>query len=171
MMTDPLSSTYQLAVSRAGFDVRIRVRDKQIDRVMFVDGTTSESGQKSAGRSCFVNHVSGWFERYFRGEIPNERLPVHMQGTLFQRQVWSVLRRIPWGTTVSYGTIAEAIDQPGAARAVGQVCGNNPCPIVVPCHRVVRADGNLGGFRAGRSVKRWLLELEDGKNIENQGGR
>lgn len=81
-------------------------------------------------------------------------------GTLFQQRVWRVLRRIPFGTTRSYGWVARQLGQPGAARAVGAACRANPIPIIIPCHRVVAADGALGGFSAGRRWKRRLLQLE-----------
>jgi len=80
--------------------------------------------------------------------------------TPFQRAVWDALRAIPYGETRSYGELARAIGKPGAARAVGAACGANPWPIIVPCHRVIAADGALGGYSAGLKWKRVLLELE-----------
>jgi methylated-DNA-[protein]-cysteine S-methyltransferase len=80
--------------------------------------------------------------------------------TQFQRRVWLATRQIPYGDVRSYGEIARAIDSPHAARAVGQALGRNPLLIVVPCHRVLRSDGDLGGFGAGLGKKRALLTLE-----------
>ena len=80
--------------------------------------------------------------------------------TPFQRRVWQKTRQIPCGRSRSYGWIAEQLGQPGACRAVGQALGRNPLPVVIPCHRVLAADGTLGGFSGGLSVKRRLLELE-----------
>lgn len=81
-------------------------------------------------------------------------------GTPFQRQVWQALRKVRFGQTVSYGDLAEAVGRPGAARAVGNAMNKNPIALVVPCHRVLRAGGALGGFGGGLDVKRRLLELE-----------
>ena len=81
-------------------------------------------------------------------------------GTVFQRKVWKVMRRIPYGSTRSYGWIAKKIGKPGAARAVGNACGSNPLPIIQPCHRVVASGGKLGGFSGGLPLKRKLLALE-----------
>lgn len=87
-------------------------------------------------------------------------LPLDVQGTAFQCRVWESLRRIPFGRTRSYAQIARAVGQPGAARAVGHACATNPVPLVIPCHRVVRGNGALGGYRLGLERKRVLLELE-----------
>ena len=81
-------------------------------------------------------------------------------GTEFQRQVWSSCRSIPYGQTRSYGWIAAQIGKPGASRAVGSALGKNPVPIIVPCHRVLSADGSIGGFSGGLATKKKLLELE-----------
>ncbi len=86
--------------------------------------------------------------------------PIATLGTAFQRRVWDFLRTIPAGETMSYGAVAAAVGSPGASRAVGMACGRNPIPIIVPCHRVVAADGSLHGFSAGLWRKEWLLEHE-----------
>lgn len=99
--------------------------------------------------------------RYFDGEIAAlGALPVKFTGTAFQEQVWTALRSIPAGTTVSYGTVAKRIGRPQALRAVGLANGRNPVGLVVPCHRVVGADGSLTGFGGGLPRKRWLLAHE-----------
>ena len=89
-----------------------------------------------------------------------ERLPLDLVGTAFQMRVWQELVRIPRGTTLTYGEVAERIGAPRAVRAVGSACGANPAALLVPCHRVVRRDGSLGGYRWGLEVKAALLELE-----------
>jgi len=83
----------------------------------------------------------------------------------FQRKVWEITRLIPYGQTKSYLWVAEQIEQPGAVRAVGQALGRNPLPIIVPCHRVIASDGNLGGFGGGLEMKRYLLSLEASASI------
>lgn len=99
-------------------------------------------------------------EEYFAGRRTTFDLPLSMQGTPFQRSVWSALREIGYGQTVSYGEIARRVGQPGSARAVGIANGRNPISIVVPCHRVIGADGSLTGYGGGLERKRYLLELE-----------
>ncbi len=94
------------------------------------------------------------------GTEPPAELPVDVRGTAFQQRVWQELRRIPLGETRSYREVAEAVGAPGAARAVGSACGKNPVGIVVPCHRVIAADGGLGGYAWGLDVKRVLLDRE-----------
>jgi methylated-DNA-[protein]-cysteine S-methyltransferase len=98
---------------------------------------------------------------YFAGKLAAiDNLPVCTAGTPFQREVWSELRKISCGTTVSYGQIAERIGRPTAVRAVGLANGSNPICVVVPCHRVIGADGSLTGYGGGIERKRWLLEHE-----------
>lgn len=98
---------------------------------------------------------------YFAGELTTiETLPVQTGGTGFQREVWRALRTIPCGTTVSYAKLAEQIGRPTAVRAVGLANGSNPVGIVVPCHRVIGANGSLTGYAGGVDRKRWLLEHE-----------
>ena len=87
-------------------------------------------------------------------------LTLNPAGTPFQLTVWSALREIPYGATTSYGKIAAAIGRPDAARAVGWANGQNPIPIIVPCHRVIGADGSLTGYGGGLPAKRWLLAHE-----------
>jgi methylated-DNA-[protein]-cysteine S-methyltransferase len=97
---------------------------------------------------------------YFRGELLDFQLPLAPQGTPFQCEVWSRLARIPYAQTTSYGAIALELGRPSASRAVGAANGANPLPIVLPCHRVVGANGTLTGFGGGLPLKRWLLEHE-----------
>jgi AraC family transcriptional regulator of adaptative response/methylated-DNA-[protein]-cysteine methyltransferase len=99
-------------------------------------------------------------EQYLRGHAPLPHLPVDVQATAFQRRVWETLRQIPEGTTRSYEEVAREIGQPKATRAVAQACAGNPAAVVMPCHRVVRKDGELGGYRFGPEIKEALLELE-----------
>ena len=95
-----------------------------------------------------------------RGAVPSKALPTDVRATAFQRRVWAELSRIPRGETRSYADVARRIGAPRASRAVAAACAANPTPIVVPCHRVVRSDGALGGYRFGEERKRSLLERE-----------
>jgi methylated-DNA-[protein]-cysteine S-methyltransferase len=99
-------------------------------------------------------------DEYFTGLRTDFDLPLHPAGTTFQVRVWAALRTIPYGETASYAEVAEAIGSPGAFRAVGAANGQNPIPIVVPCHRVIGAQGALVGYGGGLDAKRWLLSHE-----------
>lgn len=110
---------------------------------------------------------NGWFEQskrqlagYFAGELTDFDLPLAPQGTAFQQRVWKALQSIPYGETRSYRDIAIQIGQPEAVRAVGAANGQNPLPIIIPCHRVIGADGSLTGFGGGIACKKYLLRLE-----------
>lgn len=100
---------------------------------------------------------------YFAGDRTSFELPLDLRGTEFQVAVWSALADIPYGETSTYGAQAEAIGRPTAVRAVGAANGANPVSIVLPCHRIVGKDGSLTGFAAGLDAKRYLLDLEQGR--------
>ena len=98
---------------------------------------------------------------YFAGELTDFTVPVELRGgSDFERAVWAQIAAIPYGEMLTYGAIATALGDPGAARAVGTACNHNPVPVLVPCHRVVGAGGKLTGFGGGLPRKRQLLELE-----------
>lgn len=99
-------------------------------------------------------------DEYFRGERRRFDLPLMPRGTAFQCEVWQALASIPYGGTVSYAQLAMQVGRPKAMRAVGAANGRNPLPIVLPCHRVIGADGSLTGFGGGLPTKQFLLELE-----------
>jgi methylated-DNA-[protein]-cysteine S-methyltransferase len=100
-------------------------------------------------------------QEYLEGQLHAlDDLPVETHGTPFEERVWEAVRRIPVGRTVSYGEIAASVGAPGSARAVGRANGCNPVPLVVPCHRVVGADGTLTGYGGGLDRKLWLLRHE-----------
>jgi methylated-DNA-[protein]-cysteine S-methyltransferase len=101
-------------------------------------------------------------EAYAQGRLRRFGLPLDLRGSAFQRAVWSELLAIPFGGTRTYGQVAARLARPGASRAVGAAAGRNPVPVIVPCHRLVAADG-LGGFSAGPERKRALLGLERGQ--------
>lgn len=115
--------------------------------------TLVESPSASAARRAL--------EQYFAGDLTAlDSLEVATGGTAFQRTVWAALREIPTGRTVSYGQLARSIGKPDAVRAVGLANGSNPIGIIVPCHRVIGADGSLTGYGGGLWRKKWLLEHE-----------
>ena len=104
--------------------------------------------------------VASQLEAYFAGDLEDFNLTLSPHGTPFQMAVWRELERIPYGTTISYGELAERIGKPKAVRAVGTANGANPLPIVIPCHRVIGADGSLTGYGGGLEIKEALLTLE-----------
>lgn len=118
---------------------------------------TAASSRNNCGRlGDRVNKILA----HLRGREPHLDLPTDVQGTAFQRRVWEELRRIPYGSTKTYTQVARAIGKPAAIRAVARACATNPVSVVVPCHRVVRQDGSLAGYRWGINVKQALLQKE-----------
>jgi methylated-DNA-[protein]-cysteine S-methyltransferase len=128
------------------------------------DGTTTPSPapgwQALSAPTSLLGRATEQLTAYFSGELTAFALPLLLEGTEFQRKVWAALQRIPYGTTVSYGELAQELGSPGASRAVGLANGRNPVAIIVPCHRVIGADGTLTGFGGGLPCKRRLLDLE-----------
>lgn len=105
--------------------------------------------------------VAQALEDYFHGNPASfAALDLDLKGTPFQLRVWQELRKIPYGETVSYQELARRLGKPKATRAVGQACGANPVPLIIPCHRVIAGDGSLGGYSSGLERKRWLLRHE-----------
>jgi methylated-DNA-[protein]-cysteine S-methyltransferase len=107
-----------------------------------------------------VNDAITQLEEYFAGSRLDFELPLDLQGTEFQIAAWNALAEIPYGRTASYGQQAASIGRPKAVRAIGGANGRNPVAIVLPCHRIVGADGSLTGFGGGIEVKKWLLDHE-----------
>jgi AraC family transcriptional regulator, regulatory protein of adaptative response / methylated-DNA-[protein]-cysteine methyltransferase len=110
--------------------------------------------------NAHLEQLRGELGEYFAGTRRQFEVPLDAGGTPFQRRVWDRLRHIPFGTTVSYSRIALEVGRAAAVRAVGRANGQNPIAIVIPCHRVVRADGSLCGYGGGLWRKRWLLDHE-----------
>ena len=121
-------------------------------------GAPEDAGD--ARESAVLAQTKSWLDVYFSGREPELMPPLRLSGSPFCREVWALLRTIPYGETVSYGRLAAALGRPGAAQAVGGAVGRNPVSILVPCHRVVGADGSLTGYAGGLERKARLLELE-----------
>ena len=111
-------------------------------------------------RSAVLTRAAAQLDEYFAGERRDFDLPLAPSGTAFQTEVWHALARIPFGVTCSYGDLARSIGRPSASRAVGAANGANPIAIILPCHRVIGADGTLTGYGGGLPMKRWLLDHE-----------
>lgn len=110
-----------------------------------------------------LKKAAGQLREYLQGGRKFFNLPLAPEGTAFQKQVWEALTKIPYGETSSYGKLAGNIGRPGAARAVGMANNRNPIPVIIPCHRVIGADGSLVGYGGGLPIKEMLLALEKGK--------
>ena len=116
----------------------------------------------TASRNAILLETRRQLERFLDGAIDRFTVPLDFRGTSFQCTVWQALIDIPYGRTRTYGAIAAQLGRPAASRAVGAANGRNPLSIVVPCHRLVGADGSLTGFAGGLPAKRWLIDLEAG---------
>jgi len=107
-----------------------------------------------------IDRAQQELSEYFAGKRRDFTVPINLQGTAFQKRAWEALQRIPFGATISYGEQARDLGIAAAVRATGTANGRNPIAIIVPCHRVVRSDGTLGGYAGGVQFKASLLELE-----------
>ena len=126
--------------------------------------TTQKSGSPSSyleGQSRILEQASEELQLYFEGKLKVFTVLCAPEGTPFQRKVWSALETIEWGKTLTYKTVANTLNKPSAARAVGTAIGKNPLPIFIPCHRVIGSNGSLTGFSGGIDIKRELLAVED----------
>ena len=117
-------------------------------------------GDWREGDDAVLRMARAQFGEYFAGRRRDFDLPLSPRGTEFQRTVWTTLATIPYGETISYAQLAARVGRPSATRAVGAANGRNPLPIVLPCHRVIGADGSLTGFGGGLPTKQFLLKLE-----------
>ena len=147
VVDSPIGRLLLVSDGRALTSVTMGARESDAPRA----GVRDEAGLAEAAEQL---------NAYFAGELTEFELPLAPGGTEFQRRVWQALREIPYGETASYGEIAHAVGRPDAVRAVGTTNGRNPIPVIVPCHRVIGADGSLVGFGGGLPRKRKLLELE-----------
>lgn len=140
--------------------------EEAVSGIYMVDGKHSPDLAAAGPRRAdpFLQKIATQLREYFAGERTEFDLAVDSAGTAFQHKVWEQLRTIEYGTTWTYGELARSIGQPTASRAVGLANGRNPVSIIVPCHRVVGADGSLTGYGGGIENKKVLLRLE-GKGV------
>ncbi len=153
-------STYWIYSSPVG-RLLLQHDGKGLSGLQFQDGAhplaIDEAWKKR--RSPFIAVITQ-LDDYFSGRLQKFSIPLSLHGTAFQLSVWRALRTIPYGQTVSYGIIAKKIGNPQASRAVGAANGQNPVSIIVPCHRIIGANGKLVGYGGGLPIKKALLELE-----------
>jgi len=143
-----------------------------LDRIAFINEAEvaeCEAEQYGSLVSSLFDKATKQFDDYFKGKLQRFRLPLHLDTTPFTLSVWLALQKIPYGTVVSYGELAQRVNDPKASRAVGHANSSNPFAIVVPCHRVIGAQGQLVGYRWGLERKQWLLKHEQrysGKSVD-----
>lgn len=159
IVDSPLGRLLVAATARGVCAVKLGGADHALERELHREFS---SAAIAAGDAVLSTWVAGIVKSLEAG-APDPRLPLDVRATAFQRRVWRELQQIPRGTTRSYQEVARRIGQPTAARAVARACATNPVAIVIPCHRVVRADGELGGYHWGVDRKRALLDAERGK--------
>jgi AraC family transcriptional regulator of adaptative response/methylated-DNA-[protein]-cysteine methyltransferase len=148
-----------IAATAAGVcAVSLGDRDSSLEAALAAEFPLAERVRKPAAIAPFVARVRGVVD----GEPPTAELPLDARGTVFQARVWAALREIPRGEQRTYAEVARRIGRPKAVRAVASAIAANPLAVVVPCHRVLRSDGGLGGYRWGVARKRRLLERESG---------
>ncbi|MDO4617879.1 MAG: methylated-DNA--[protein]-cysteine S-methyltransferase [Lachnospiraceae bacterium] len=133
---------------------------EMLERLLCVETEYEITAIETEQRSEFSDRVYAQVNEYLAGQRMSFDFGYRLAGTEFQKKVWEELCRIPYGETRSYKEIAEAIGNPGAGRAVGMANNKNPLLLVIPCHRVIGADGSLTGYAGGLAMKKYLLELE-----------
>jgi methylated-DNA-[protein]-cysteine S-methyltransferase len=144
--------------------LRLYFSDRGLTALEFAGADASPAPQQDAPPLHLQPHIEAAkreLTAYFRGDPTDfAALTLDPQGTPFQRRVWQELQGIPCGQAISYKELAQRLGNPKASRAVGQANGRNPIPLIIPCHRVINANGALGGFSSGLDRKRWLLRHE-----------
>jgi methylated-DNA-[protein]-cysteine S-methyltransferase len=160
MGTSMMSRTHTVVPSPIGPLTVVRDEDGALVRLAMSPPGALEAGALGKRGDAGFEDVARQLAEYFAGERTVFDLPLRPVGSRFEMAVWDQLTRIPYGETRSYGHVAQAVGEPGGAQAVGAANGRNPLAIVVPCHRVIGADGSLVGFGGGLPRKRFLLDLE-----------
>ena len=161
-MTDPRSrSAYRLVVESPVGPLLLAGTAEALTELRFGDRRAARRWMRGrAPAPPVLREAARQLEAYFAGRLRAFRLPLAPEGTPFQQAVWKALLGIPYGETLSYGEVARRIGKPSACRAVGAANRANPVAVVIPCHRVIGADGSLTGYAGRLAVKRFLLELE-----------
>jgi AraC family transcriptional regulator of adaptative response/methylated-DNA-[protein]-cysteine methyltransferase len=156
IVDSPLGLLLVAATEKGICGISLGDSERELEEGLRREYPAAQIGREEGALSEWVGEIVSHLE----GKQPNLDLPLDVQATAFQWQVWEKLRTIPYGSTRSYGEIAKAIGRPTASRAVAQACGSNRTALLIPCHRVVQENGGLGGYRWGIERKRALLEQE-----------
>jgi AraC family transcriptional regulator of adaptative response/methylated-DNA-[protein]-cysteine methyltransferase len=156
VVESPLGRLLVAATARGICAVSLGADDGELEQALAHEFPGAERVRDDKALSPWVAVIL----KHLRGEEPHLDLPLDVRATAFQRRVWQALQAIPYGSTRTYSAIAKAIGKPTAVRAVARACATNPASLVIPCHRVIREDGALGGYRWGIERKKRLLEQE-----------
>lgn len=140
--------------------LRLQADDEGLQSLLLNSSPVDESEVTDPSSHPILALACQQLQEYFSGSRQKFTVPLSVQGTVFQLAAWQALQRIPYGSTVSYKSIAEQIGRPKAMRAVGMANNRNPVAIIVPCHRVIGANGKLVGYGGGLDMKQWLLDHE-----------
>jgi AraC family transcriptional regulator of adaptative response/methylated-DNA-[protein]-cysteine methyltransferase len=154
----PIGRVLVAATDKGVCSIRIDEPSEVMERALRREFPEATLRRDRAGLAAWIERIA----RHLGGREPGIDLPLDVRGTAFQWKVWDALRAIPYGETKTYRDVARAIGKPRAARAVGRACATNPVAILIPCHRVVREGGGLGGYAYGLPVKEYLLNTERG---------
>jgi methylated-DNA-[protein]-cysteine S-methyltransferase len=156
-MNEILTSTFESPIG----PLTLLARDEVFTHLSMHDARHSTAAPEDAViDDAWFKDIAAQLDAYFAGELTTFDLEMNLSGTEFQRSVWAQLREIPYGETISYGELAGRVGNPNASRAVGLANGRNPIAVIVPCHRVIGADGSLTGYGGGLERKTWLLDHE-----------
>jgi AraC family transcriptional regulator, regulatory protein of adaptative response / methylated-DNA-[protein]-cysteine methyltransferase len=162
LITTPLGSMLAVANDQALYVLKFtnqRNLENEIEKFKITTQATI-----IPGRTHHIDSIEQELNAYFAGLLKEFKTPIHLLGSPFQQSVWNALLTIPYGTTISYSQQAHMLDKPSAHRAVANANGANQLGIIVPCHRIIRSNGNLGGYGGGIAHKQWLIDHEK-KNL------
>ena len=164
-----ISKTYFSVETISGILVLVVASQKGISKVVFnpsEDSLDLSNSTKLQSNDPYLFGIFDQLKEYFAGTRKEFDVTLDIEGTDFQKRVWNELRNIPYGKTISYKTLSEKLGDVKAIRAVGKANGQNPIAIIIPCHRVIGANGNLVGYAGGLDIKEKLLQLEGALNPE-----
>lgn len=153
----------------SGIKIIVLASSKGIKKIFFNSAPQLSDLSKATKLHSDDPYLFGIFNQlkeYFAGTRKEFNVPLDIEGTDFQKKVWNELQKIPYGKTISYKSLAEKLGDVKAIRAVGKANGQNPIPIIIPCHRVIGSDGSLTGYVGGLDVKEKLLEIEGSRSLE-----
>jgi methylated-DNA-[protein]-cysteine S-methyltransferase len=153
----------------AGINFEVFVTQKGLKKLLFNSNEKVDDGSsmtKLRSDDPYLFNIFNQLDEYFKHKRKKFDIPLDFDGTPFQMKVWNELLKIPYGKTTSYGKLSQKLGDPKLIRAVGRANGANPIPIIIPCHRVINSNGNLGGYTGGLKMKEILLELEGALSLE-----
>lgn len=155
---------YYTSMKLAALELYIIASDLGITHIEFADKHIEEMKphmKRKSGTDPVFHGLPMQLKEYFSGKRQTFEVPIDLTGTEFQIKVWQALLDVPFGKTISYSGLAKKVKNPKGARAIGNAVGDNPIPIIIPCHRVIKADGTIGGYSGGIETKKILMKIEN----------